>query len=216
MNAVYDLFTNQIKGVNRDPFPAEGNIDLPYPIKLSKTVEERTGNMVQKVNEEGLPLYSKGVWDEELGQEPLIDPIESQEITDWDGVIYLETTESREVTEWEEITHTYRVVVGETLEESTDEEGNPILVSVHIYEEIHPVATYPKEWINYDPVMVPETLLRTYTFQENPYIFTREEVEQAKEQSIIDAQNAPPTEIEELQNDVSMLQGATDFIVMNF
>lgn len=161
-NVVYDLFTGQVRGVDRDPLPAERSIEIPYPIQLTKTVEEQTGVWVQKVNEQGEPIYKKDVTTDELGQET-----------------YTETTESREETEWEEITHTYNIQTGETEEDSTDEEGNPIKITAPVYEEIHPVERRPVAWIDYDPVRIPEVLLRTYTLEQNPLLFTKEEVETA-------------------------------------
>jgi len=198
-NVVHDLFTDYIRGIDRDPLPAEGSIDLPYPISLTKTVEEKTGNVVQKVNDQGEPLYKDNMTIDELTGEETFD----------------EVTTPIKVTTYETVTNTYRVVVGETPEEQINEAGEPVTVMVPVYEEIHPESQVPIEWIDLEPVTVEEVVSRTYTLEQNPFVFTKDEVIEAKNKSIEDNANLPPTEVELLREDVTMTQGAIDFIIVN-
>jgi|GEM_PF-5514637 len=109
-NIVYDLFTGMVKDYDRDPLPAEKSIVIPYPILLLKAIQESTGSMIQKVNEQGELLYKKNIVADEFGVET-----------------YTETTEGED----------------------------------------------------HEPIMVEEIVSRTYTLEQNPYIFTADEVSDA-------------------------------------
>lgn len=188
-NIVYDLFTGYIKGIDREPLVAEFSIDLPFPINLFKVVEEKTGNMVQKVNDDGELLFKDDV---------MVDEITGEES-------WVEVTNSCKVTGYETVTNTYRVVVGEEVGEEVDEFGEIVEVVLPIYQEITTTGEIPIEWEDLEPVMFDEVVNKTYSLEQNPFLFTKDEVLLAKEQSIIDAQNAPPTEVEILQEDNASL-----------
>jgi hypothetical protein len=162
-NVVYDLFTGMVSGYDRDPFPAEKSIDIPYPIKLSKTIEEKTGNMVQKVNDEGQLLYDESIFDEQE-----------------DGWYTEETTEPRKVVIWESQTHTYRVSTDRTTTETRmDEFNNPYEFEMAVYEDLIATSEVPIEWEDNEPIMVEEVISKTYAFKQNCCIFTSDEVVEA-------------------------------------
>lgn len=161
-NVVYDLFTGQVRGIDRDPLPAERSIEIPYPIQLTKTLEEKTGNMVQKVNDQGQPLYKTNVTTDELGQET-----------------YTETTEAQTVTKYETQTFTYKVSTDQTTTETVmDSEGNPTRIEVPVYTTITPTSEVPVEWTDNEPIMIEEVIRKTYTLERNPSMFTKEEIEE--------------------------------------
>lgn len=83
-----------------------------------------------------------------------------------------ETIESKTVTRTEEkeVTNTY-----------IDDEGIEHTGTVKVLE--------PTEWIDNEPVMIPNIEEKTVTFSENPTEFTVEEILQAKYQSLLDSSN---------------------------
>lgn len=92
--------------------------------------------------------------------------------TEYGGYIedsYEETTDSRTVTKTEprEVSNTY-----------TDDEG---------VEHTSPVTVdEPIEWVDNDPVMLPNIVTKNISFAESPGEFTAEEILQAKYQGILD------------------------------
>lgn len=188
-NVIFDLFTGHVKGYDREPLAAEDIIEIPYPIKLSKTVEEKTGNMIQKVNNQEESLYK--------------DEVVINEITGEES--YTEVTTPIKVTAYETATNTYKIVVGEEMVEQINEFSEPVLVPVPIYDEITNTSEVPVEWIELEPIMVEEIIFRTYTLEQNPFLFTKDEVIEAVNKSIVDNTNLPPTEVEVLQECSSLL-----------
>jgi len=125
-HVVFDLESGRITGVDRQPLPFEGVINLPYPIQLAKTIETVVPGMkVQKRNENGKPLY--------------IDNVEVDE----DGNLL----------SYEEVTY------------STRDMGDGNVVELY-------------------PALIDATVTKAYTFEENPFVFTYEEVVEAKKRSL--------------------------------
>lgn len=152
-NVVYDRVSRVIRDYDREPLPFELEIKIPYQINLQKTIEEHTGNMVQKVNEQGELLYRSGE---------------------------VETTEFRVITEFELETHNYRVCTDETITETIiDENENPSEVEVPVYNTITSISQVPVSWGYNDPIMIEEVVSRTYTLEQNCSIFTADEVIEA-------------------------------------
>lgn len=145
-NVIYDRVTKQIKDYDRDPMPFELSLAIPYPIQLSRTVQEFTGVMVQKINEEGQLLYVHGE---------------------------TETTEASTITTWDTISNTYLVATDQTTP-GTDEEGNPI--EIPVYETVTTTSEVPVAWEDHEPIMIEEVVSRTYTLDQNCAIFTADEV----------------------------------------
>jgi len=152
-NIVFNRLTRQVCGYDRQPMPFELELLIPYPISLSKTVEEITGMVIQKVNENGELLYLNGE---------------------------VETTEARVATEFETVINTYRIATDEvTLETVVDELGVTTEVEVPIYEEISTSVEMPISFDEHEPIMIDEVVSKTYTFDQNPYIFVVDEVIEA-------------------------------------
>lgn len=191
---VYDRVSKMVKDCDRPPMPFELSMDIPYPFVLTKTVEEPTGNMIQKVNTDGEPLYKIQTGLTEMG-----------------GEIYEETAEARTITAWETRLHTYRIATDEmVIAQGVDEMGEPIDIEVPVYEPMTATVEVPVEWTDHDPIMIPEVISKTYTFEQNCYLFTTDEVAEAIANTV-----PVPTEIELLKEQLLISQGAIDFIIMN-
>jgi len=166
-NVVYDRVTEQIKGYDRDPLPFELSLEIPYPVNLQKTVTELTGNMVQKVNGQGELLYKKDIVNNEFARES-----------------YTETTEARTVTVYASQVNTYRVSTDQTTTElqdviQPDGTAKKEEVEVPIYDTITPTSEVPIEWEDHEAIMIEETVERTYTLEQNCFIFTADEITEA-------------------------------------
>jgi len=156
-NVVYDRLTGQVKGYDREPMAFELSIEVPYQINLQKTVEEKTGRMVQKVNEQGELLYLNGE---------------------------VETTEARTATAYESQTNTYRVSTDQTTTELQDvvQPDGTIKkeeIEVPVYDIIITTSEVPIEWEDHEPIMVEEAVGRAYTLEQNCFIFTADEITEA-------------------------------------
>lgn len=166
-NIVYDRVTKQIKGYDRDPLPFESEIKIPYPIQLSKTIQESTGNLIQKVNDEGLPLYKKEIVINAFGE-----------------VTYTETVDAKTVIEFGTKPNIYRIATNQTTTEMRDVlqlDGTFVSeeVEVPVYDTIAPISEIPIVWEDHEPIIIEETVNRAYTLEQNCYIFSVDEVVEA-------------------------------------
>jgi hypothetical protein len=182
----------------------EYSVLIPYPIQLSKTIQENTGNQIQKVNDQNELLFKTNIktTTDEFGNEV---------------ITYDSTTENQTVISYEEVTNTYRIQTDtitheETVTETiitgynevpvtwTDEEGiehteiqqvpiteevtKTILVEEPVYETMEVKSQIPNEVIPNEPIMVDEIITKTITLQDSPFDFSYEEILEAKKQSI--------------------------------
>jgi len=170
---LFDRISNKVKGIDREKFPHEYSVLLPYPINLNKTISESTNEKIQKVNENDEYLYKDNIQiiTDEFGNE-----IET----------YDETIESEKVIEWDEQTVTYRIASDEyttELQGLIQEDGSIIQeeVKIPVYQEITNVVNVPKIIVKLEPVMIDQMVGKNYTL-ENGYM--EFDVLEAKKQSI--------------------------------
>lgn len=201
-NVVYDIVTGQIKGYDREPLPFELSIDIPYPISLQKTVKEPTGNMVQKVNEAGQLLYWMDV----------ITPIGYGGYVEED-INTVETTDALTVTTWETRPVTYKTSTDQTTTEFQaviQPDGTTVMedVEVPVYDIITTSLEVPIAWNDHEPIIAEEVIVRTYTLEQNCYIFTADEVLNAI------ANTVPVKTVEEITAErVTMAEDALNVIM---
>ena len=167
-NITFNRSTNIVTGLNRPSLPYEYQVNLPFSITLSKSIQVPTNQLIQKTNSENLPLYK---------DEVTIDEITGEES-------YIETTNSQKVTKYESVTNTYKIVIGEEMVEQTNEFGEIVLVPVPIYDEIVTTSEIPIAWDELEPIMIPEVITKTVTFPDQYMEFDYEEVLEAKKLSI--------------------------------
>lgn len=195
-NVVVDRITKLVKGYDREPQPFELSIEIPYPIQLSKTIEEKTGVLIQKTDADGDSLYKTNVAIDELGVET-----------------YDETVVQRLPTKFETQSFPYKIGTDRFTTElqdvlqpdgSTKQEE----VQVPVYDEIVNTVEVPIEWLDNEPIMVEEVVSKTYTLEENCSIFTADEVTEVVARTVI-----PKTEVEINTERITSLEDATNAIL---
>jgi len=165
---LFDRSSNKITGIGREKLPYEYSVHVPFDIQLSKTVQESTGQLIQKVNSENQPLYK---------DEIVIDEITGEES-------YIEVTTSQKVTAFEIVKNVYKIAVSEEMVEQVNEFGETVLVPVPVYEEIVTNSENPISWDDLEQIMIPEIINKTVTLENNMFEFDYEEVLEAKKQAI--------------------------------
>jgi hypothetical protein len=171
-NVVFNRETKQITGVNREPFPFERGIDLPFPISLQKSTQEPTGKQIQKVNAEGQPLYKINI---------SYVPGNSEEQTE----VWEETAEARTATQFKDVVNTYQVATGETVPQTTTNElGEEVIIDVPVYAPLQTISQVPTEWKDNPPIMVDEMTTHTYSINDVFSQFNASEVVEAKVKGI--------------------------------
>jgi len=166
---LFNRTSNFITGIDREKLPYEYSVLLPFDIQLSKTRQESTGQLIQKVNSENQTLYKDNI---------IIDPLTNVETFD-------EVTYSEKVISTQTQINTYRIATEEyTTEIITDEFGEEQVIQTPIYTEIQTTSEVPVSWENLDPIMIPEIINKTVTLENNMLAFNYEEVLEAKIQSI--------------------------------
>lgn len=123
---------------------------------------------IQKQDSDGNNLYIKEVY--ETVEETVLDYIE-------------EVTESKIATKYETVIIKQNQVTGTevVLDEETGEE-----IEVDKIEEVEMEIEQPVEWIDLDPVMIPNMVTKTFDLKSNYEVFTSEDILQAKYQFILD------------------------------
>lgn len=165
---VYYEYTDNIIGQDE-----EGNDIYEQIEKINKVPDSIEYNSpiyidVQEEDNEGNKLYIKEIY--ETIEEEALDYIE-------------ELTESIYGTKYENITVKENQVVGTeiVLDGETGEE-----IEVDKIEEVEVEIQNPVEWIDLEPIMIPNMVSKTYDLKSNCSIFTGEEILQAKYQHILE------------------------------
>jgi len=177
-SAIFNRGSDLIVGTNREPNFYEDKVLLPYTITLSKTISETTSNQIQKTDLEGNPLFKDNI---------VIDEITGEESYD-------EVTTSQKITAYETVINNYRIATDQFTQELQNvlqEDGSyqEELVNIPVYETITTNSEVPVSYEQLEPIMIPEIISKTYTFLSNPYIFTADEIVEAKKTSIETAKN---------------------------
>lgn len=204
MNILVNRLNNQVEGINTPSTPFNYSIEVNDDFNITKTVEVQEGE-IQKVNEEGQPLYLKEIYRTETTQVfwgrdevledtgvPVMIRVQKENI---DGhKLYLEPLyEDGEIVDYSEVVHAF------------DEDGTPnepVIVEVHktsiggrllyykdLYtEESNEVLDHTEETIEITdvPVMIPNMVNKTVTLKDNCELFDFMEVLQAKYQHVLD------------------------------
>ena len=204
MNILINRLSNQVEGINTPSTPFNYSVEVNDDFNITKTVEVQEGE-IQKVNEEGQPLYLKEIYRTETTQVfwgrdevledtgvPVMIRVQKENI---DGhKLYLEPLyEDGEIVDYSEVVHAF------------DEDGTPnepVIVEVHktsiggrllyykdLYtEESNEVLDHTEETIEITdvPVMIPNMVNKTVTLKDNCELFDFMEVLQAKYQHVLD------------------------------
>jgi hypothetical protein len=157
-------------GIDREVLPFEYFVQLPYPISCSKTIQEKTSNQIQATNNQNQPLYKTNI---------KTNPITGEETYD-------STTYDKTVLTYQTVTNTYKVAdpIKTTSETITNPDGTTSTIQVPVMNTITTTSQIPDQTIENPPIMIPEIINKTYQFEENPYIFSYDEILTAKKSAI--------------------------------
>lgn len=166
---LFNRTSNFITGIDREKLPYEYSVLTPFPITLSKSIQESTGQQIQKTNSENQPLFKDNIQiDSETGIETF------DEVTNPTKVISTQT-----------VTNEYRIATDQyTSETIINELGKEEEIQIPIYTTISTSSEIPLETVELEPVLVEEFVNKTYTLENGYMEFDYEEILEAKKQSI--------------------------------
>jgi len=171
-NVVFDRISRQITRINTEEIlPFQREIKLPFLITLLKQISIPTNQLIQKTNSENIPLYKENI---------IINPETNEES-------YTETTTPQTPIEFETQINTYKIIIGETTEETINEFGETIIISIPIYQEITNTSQIPISFQENPPILIPEIITRTVSIENEYMEFNAEEVTDAKQNAINNA-----------------------------
>ena len=204
MNILINRLSNQVEGINTPSTPFNYSVEVNDDFNITKTVEVQEGE-IQKINEEGQPLFLKEIYRTETTQilwgrdEVLEDTgvpvmIKAQKENIEGHKLYLEPLyEDGEIVDYAEVVHAF------------DEDGTPnepVIVEVHkksiggrllYYKDLYTedskeVLDHTEETTEVTdvPVMIPNMVEKVVTLKDNCELFDFMEVLQAKYQHILE------------------------------
>ena len=167
-NITFNRSTNIVTGLNRSPLPYEFQVLTPFPITLSKSIQESTNQQIQKTNSENQPLFKDNIQTDEQGIE-----------------IFDEVTKPTKVISTQMVTNEYKIATDQyTSETIINELGEEEEIQIPIYTTISTSSEIPLETIELEPVLVEEFITKTYNLENGYMNFDYYEVLEAKKISI--------------------------------
>jgi len=176
-NVVFDRISRQITRINTEEIlPFQREIKLPFPITISKQISVPTNQLIQKTNSENLPLYKENI---------TINPETNEES-------YTETLSPQTPIEFQTQTVEYKIATDEFTTELQDEiqpDGSILQVEVQIpvYTTITNTSQIPISFQENPPILIPEIITRTVSIENEYMEFSAEEVTDAKQNAINNA-----------------------------
>ena len=165
---LFNRSSNKITGIDREKLNFEYSVNLPYSITLSKSIQESTGQQIQKTNSENQPLFKDNIQTDEQGIE-----------------IFDEVTNPIKIISTQTVTNEYRIATDQfTTETTINEFGEEEEIQIPIYTTISTSSEIPLETVELEPVLVEEFITKTYTLENGYMNFDYYEILEAKKLSI--------------------------------
>lgn len=202
--------TGKVVGIDRDPMPFEEVIKTPFELNLTKSIVAEVRQR-QKINEEGLPLYMDNIVVDEQGNVvSFTETTESRKPVAFetrivietrlgsDGTIPSETPTTKEMTTSNTSaespatneSETTTISPDTTTTESAETAPEEPQVTERVIEVteagvvVERVVQIPVEFEDLPPVLIEEPVYKTVRFEDDPTLFTYDEVVEAKKRAI--------------------------------